>query len=173
MLSGELGHGGCSKASATPSRLPWAQRASSLAASCGGRFAAMTDAQGRLFTFGAGGLASCGVRPSASLPHVLIVNGLLRRCAGKFGSLGHGDTAKRAVGRQVKALLGRTVHAAACGADWMLVVTGWRSPACTAPAHGGRTSSRGAVQAVGQLQRAPDVGHMVRAAGWLLWQPTR
>lgn len=49
--------------------------------------------------------------------------------AGKSGALGHGDTAKRAVGRQVKALAGHAVHAMACGADWMLVAAGWRAPA--------------------------------------------
>lgn len=50
-------------------------------------------------------------------------------CAGKSGCLGHGDTAKKAVGRPVKALAGQTVFAAAGGAEWMLVLAGWRPPA--------------------------------------------
>lgn len=59
--------------------------------------------------------------------------------AGKSGALGHGDTAKRTVGRPVKALAGLTVHGAACGSDWMLVVAGWRPPA----GKGGRCGGSG------------------------------
>ena len=51
---GELGLGGNSKTVCTPSRLPWAHGAAAMAASCGGRFAAVVDGHGRLFSFGAG-----------------------------------------------------------------------------------------------------------------------
>ncbi|KAL4458535.1 hypothetical protein ABPG75_013400 [Micractinium tetrahymenae] len=106
---GELALGGNARNVASPSRMPWAHGAAQLAASCSGRFGALLDCHGRLFTFG----------------------------AGKSGALGHGDTAKRAVGRQVKALAGYAVHAVACGADWMLVTAGWRPPAGRAGRGGG------------------------------------
>ena len=67
--------------------------------------------------------------------------------AGKSGALGHGDTSKRAVGRQVKALGGQAVLAVACGADWMLVVAGWKPPAGRASRWNG-DGSRPAAQAV-------------------------
>ena len=46
----------------------------------------------------------------------------------KSGALGHGDTNKRAVGRQVKSLAPHAVHGVACGADFQLAVAGWRPP---------------------------------------------
>ncbi|PRW60034.1 hypothetical protein C2E21_1569 [Chlorella sorokiniana] len=98
---GELGLGGNSKNVCTPSRLPWAHDVAAVAASSGGRLAAVVDRGGRLLTFG----------------------------AGKAGCLGHGDTAKKAVGRPVKALAGHTVYSAAGGTEWMLVLAGWRPPA--------------------------------------------
>lgn len=101
---GELALGANARNVASPCRMPWARGAAQLAASCSGRFAALVDCHGRLFTFG----------------------------AGKSGALGHGDTAKRAVGRQVKALAGHAVNAVACGADWVLVAAGWRPPASKA-----------------------------------------
>ncbi|KAL4426525.1 hypothetical protein ABPG77_008383 [Micractinium sp. CCAP 211/92] len=106
---GELALGASARNVATPSRMPWAHGTAQLAASCSGRFAALVDISGRLFTFG----------------------------AGKSGALGHGNTAKRAVGRQVKALAGYAVHAVACGSDWMLVAAGWRP----ASGRGGRSGA--------------------------------
>lgn len=57
---GELGLGGNSKNVCTPSRLPWAHDVTAVAASAGGRFAAVVDRGGRLLTFGAGALRSQG-----------------------------------------------------------------------------------------------------------------
>ncbi|PSC71441.1 Meiotic recombination SPO11-2 [Micractinium conductrix] len=52
---GELGLGGNSRNVSIPSRMPWAHGATCVAASAGGgRFAALLDSHGRLFTFGAG-----------------------------------------------------------------------------------------------------------------------
>ena len=53
--AGELGLGGNSRNVSIPSRMPWAHGATCVAASAGGgRFAALLDSHGRLFTFGAG-----------------------------------------------------------------------------------------------------------------------
>lgn len=52
--AGELALGASARNVATPSRMPWAHGTAQLAASCSGRFAALVDSSGRLFTFGAG-----------------------------------------------------------------------------------------------------------------------
>lgn len=113
--------------------MPWAHDAAGLAASCsGGRCAAVVDSQGRLFTIG----------------------------AGKSGALGHGDTSKRAVGRPVKALTSQWVHAAAFGADFMLVLAGWRPPAGK-----GRCSGGGGGRGKAAAALAPETPPAAAAAG--------
>lgn len=79
---------------------------------------------------GGGGTACC---PLAADPHLSL---------GKYGALGHGDTNKKAVGRPVKALQGMQVHAAACGADWLLIVAAWKPPAGRAGRGGGAGGGR-------------------------------
>eukprot|EP00803_Ostreobium_quekettii_P010521 evm.model.scf_1182.8 EVM.evm.TU.scf_1182.8 scf_1182:35876-37476(+) len=96
---GELGTGGMSKLLSTPTKAPWANRIGAVAASSGGRFAAALDQNGRLYTWG----------------------------EGKFGQLGHGDTSKKTTGRVVKALQGCEVVDIACGADFMMAITAWKS----------------------------------------------
>ncbi|GMH37710.1 hypothetical protein BSKO_05583 [Bryopsis sp. KO-2023] len=96
---GELGTGGASKFQPIPAKLPWAARINTICGSAGGRFAAAVDAHGRLYTWG----------------------------EGKFGQLGHGDTNKRTTGRAVKSLYRADVTSIACGSDFMMGITSWKS----------------------------------------------
>lgn len=65
--AGELALGSSARNVASPSRMPWAHSTAQLAASCSGRFAALVDCHGRLFTFGAGKrvLAGAAAAPPA------------------------------------------------------------------------------------------------------------
>lgn len=87
---------------------------------------------------------------ASQAPTLCLACALPHRRAGKSGALGHGDTAKRAVGRQVKALAGHAVNAVACGADWVLVAAGWRPPASKAGRNSRSSRAGGA-----QLQSEP------------------
>ena len=91
--------------------------------------------------------------------------------AGKFGQLGHGDTAKKAVGRQVKALQHAAVQSVAAGADFMLAVTAWRLPApgrggaCAAGGGPGSKAGKGKAARTPPLDSAPSLPQQAAAGG--------